>query len=74
MNGSKDTIFALSTAAGKAAIAVFRISGKDTFKILKKISSNKVQIRFLKNSGHRLSNNVELKIISNAIDNILDLI
>ena len=37
----KDTIFALSTPRGKSAIAVFRISGLKSHKIIKKISSNK---------------------------------
>ena len=37
----KDTIFALSTPGGKSAIAVFRISGLKSHKIIKKISSNK---------------------------------
>jgi len=39
--GPKDTIFALSTPRGKSAIAVFRISGLKSHKIIKKISSNK---------------------------------
>ena len=39
--GQKDTIFALSTPKGKSAIAVFRISGLKSHKIIKKISSNK---------------------------------
>ena len=37
----KDTIFALSTPKGKSAIAVFRVSGSKSHKIIKKISSNK---------------------------------
>ena len=37
----KDTIFALSTPQGKSAIAVFRISGLKSHKVIKKISSNK---------------------------------
>ena len=37
----KDTIFALSTPRGKSAIAVFRISGLQSHKIIKKLSSNK---------------------------------
>ena len=32
------------------------------------------QIRYLKNSGHRLSSKNDLKIIHNTIDNMLDLI
>ena len=43
-------------------------------KILKKISSSHIQIRYLKNSDHQLSNQNELKTINNAIDNILCLI
>ena len=39
--GPKDTIFALSTPRGKSAIAVFRISGLKSHKVIKKISSNK---------------------------------
>ena len=39
--GPKDTIFALSTPRGKSALAVFRISGLKSHKIIKKISSNK---------------------------------
>ena len=37
----KEPIFALATARGRAAIAVFRISGKESHKIIKKISSQK---------------------------------
>ena len=36
-----DTIYALSTPIGRSAIAVIRISGKNSFKTLKKISSIK---------------------------------
>ncbi len=39
--GPKDNVFALSTPKGKSALAVFRISGKGSHKIIKKISSNK---------------------------------
>ena len=42
--GPKDTIFALSTPKGKSAIAVFRISGLKSHKVIKKISSNKKTI------------------------------
>ena len=49
------------------------VSPKISQKILTIISSSQVQIRYLKNSGHRLSNKNELKLINNAIDNILDL-
>ncbi len=41
MNHSKDTIFALATQRGKSGIAVFRVSGKDSHKIIKSISSKK---------------------------------
>ena len=50
------------------------VSPKITQKIIKQISSKKVQIRYLKNSDHRLSSKNDLKTIHNAIDNILDLI
>ena len=50
------------------------VSPKITQNIIKQISSKKVQIRYLKNSDHRLSSKNDLKIIRNAIDNILDLI
>ena len=36
-----DTIYALSTPTGKSAIAIIRVSGKNSQKILKKISSLK---------------------------------
>ena len=38
---SKDTIFALATQRGKSGIAVFRVSGKGSHKIIKSISSKK---------------------------------
>ena len=41
MKASKDTIFALATQRGKSGIAVFRVSGKDSHKIIKSISSKK---------------------------------
>ena len=37
MSKYKDTIYALSTPTGKSAIAVIRISGKQSLNILKKI-------------------------------------
>ncbi len=40
MGKNKDTIYALSTPRGKSAIAVFRISGKNAFNYIKKISSS----------------------------------
>ena len=39
--GKKDTIFALSTPGGKSAIAVFRVSGSLSHKLVRSISSNK---------------------------------
>ncbi len=41
MNAFKDTIFALATQKNKSAIAVFRISGKSSHRIIKSISSKK---------------------------------
>ena len=41
MKVSKDVIFALATQRGKSGIAVFRVSGKDSHKIIKSISSKK---------------------------------
>ena len=41
MKASKETIFALATQRGKSGIAVFRVSGKDSHKIIKSISSKK---------------------------------
>ncbi len=41
MNVFKDTIFALATVRGKSGIAVFRVSGKNSHKIVKSISSKK---------------------------------
>ena len=42
--GTKDTIFALATPTGKSAIATIRISGKDSLKIIDKISNNHITI------------------------------
>ncbi len=39
MRNYSDTIFALSTNKAKAALAVFRMSGKDSLRIIKKISN-----------------------------------
>ena len=38
----KEPIFALATPRGKSAIAVFRVSGKKSHTIIKKISSQKI--------------------------------
>ncbi len=56
MSKNKDTIYALSTPFGKSAIAVIRVSGKETIKIfktitkVKKIIPNKTNLLFLKNN------------------------
>ena len=42
MKSFKDTIFALSTASGKSAIAVVRVSGPNAEKTLKKISTRRI--------------------------------
>ena len=77
--GKKNFILNKSIYFNKPVILIHGIKDKDVSfkiseKILKKITSKKVQIRFLKNSGHRLSSKYELKIINNSINNILDLI
>ena len=41
MKGLNDTIFALATKKGKSGIAVFRVSGRKSHKIIKSISSKK---------------------------------
>ena len=41
MKPSKETIFALATQRGKSGIAVFRVSGKYSHKLIKSISSKK---------------------------------
>ncbi len=54
MSKFNDTIYALSTPTGKSAIAVIRVSGKDSLKKLKKITPlksikpNKTNITFLR--------------------------
>ncbi len=54
MSKYNDTIYALSTPTGKSAIALIRLSGKNSLNILKKISSikkiipKKTQLTFLK--------------------------
>ena len=54
MSKYNDTIYALSTPTGKSAIALIRISGKDSLKTLYKISNvkkiipNKTKLIFLK--------------------------
>ena len=54
MSKYKDTIYALSTPTGKSAIAIIRISGKQSLNVLKKISlikkisPNRQKLTFLK--------------------------
>ncbi len=58
MSKYKDTIYALSTPTGRSAIAVIRISGDQSLKTLKKISSikaiipNKTKLTLLKFEKH----------------------
>jgi len=40
MNRRTETIFALSTARGKSAVALIRVSGPDAYELVKNISSN----------------------------------
>ena len=75
-DGNKNLILKKKFSFNKPVILIHGLKDKDVSpkiseKILKKISSNKVEIRYLKNSGHRLSSNNDLKTIHNAIDNIL---
>ena len=78
-DGNKNLVLKNNLSFDKPVILIHGFQDKDVSpeisqKILKKISSNEVQIRYLKNSGHRLSSKNDLRIICNAIDNILDLI
>ena len=75
-DGNKNLILKKNFSFNKPVILIHGLKDKDVSpkiseKILKKISSKKVEIRYLKNSGHRLSSNNDLKTIHNAIDNIL---
>ena len=77
-DGNKNLVLKNNFSFNKPVILIHGLKDKDVSpkvseKILKKISSNKVEIRYLKNSGHRLSSNNDLKKIHNAIDNILSL-
>ena len=40
-------------------------------KIVKKVKGNKIQIKLLKNSDHRLSEQFDLKIINESIQSII---
>ena len=78
-DGKKNLVLKNNFSFNKPVILIHGLKDKDVSpeisqKILKKTLSNKVQIRYLKNSGHRLSTKNDLKTICNAIDNILELI
>ena len=62
MNKHKENIFALSTPAGKSAIAVVRISGTDSFNIVNKMSTNMP----------RIPNNAKLNTIKLSNNNKID--
>jgi len=49
------------------------VSIKSAKKILNNISNNKIQLRILKNSDHRLSKKSDLKNITNAINYMVDI-
>ena len=78
-DGRRNLVLKNSFSFNKPIILIHGLEDKDVSpeisqKIMKKTSSNKVQIRYLKNSGHRLSTKNDLKTILNAIDNLLELI
>lgn len=78
-DGNKNLVLKNNFSFNKPVILIHGLKDKDvspdiSLEILKVISSHNVQIRYLKNSGHRLSSKAELKTIHNAIDNILELI
>ena len=78
-DGNKNIILKKNFSFNKPVILIHGLKDRDVSpeiskKILKKIPNNNTQIRYLKNSGHRLSSKTELITIHNAIDNILDLI
>ena len=78
-DGNNNLVLKNNFSFNRPVILIHGLKDKDVSpnisqKILKVISSNSIQIRYLKNSGHRLSSHAELKTIHNAIDNILELI
>ena len=78
-DGNKNLVLKKKLSLNKPIILIHGlldepVSPKISEKISTKISSKKVEIRFLKNSNHELSNNYELKVINNAIDNLLKII
>ena len=77
--GKKNYILNNKFLFNKPIILIHGLKDKDvspqiTQKIAKQITSKKVQIRYLKNSDHRLSSKNDLKTIHNAIENMIDLI
>lgn len=42
-----DTIFALASASGKAGVSVVRISGKDAFQVVSKITGSSTKVRYV---------------------------
>ena len=77
--GKKNFVLNDNFLFNKPVILIHGLKDKDVApqinqKILKKTSSKNIQIRYLKNSDHSLSSKQDLKIIYNAIDNILNLI
>ena len=77
--GKKNFVLNNKFLFNKPVILIHGLKDKDvspqiTQKILKKTTGKNVQIRYLKNSDHRLSSKNDLKTIHNAIENILDLI
>ena len=47
------------------------VSSDVPFEILKKTSSNNIQLKFLKNSGHSLSSNKDIKVIFESINELI---
>ncbi|MEJ2115506.1 MAG: tRNA uridine-5-carboxymethylaminomethyl(34) synthesis GTPase MnmE, partial [Gammaproteobacteria bacterium] len=47
LNLQKEPICALATAAGKSALAIVRLSGKDVFKIAKQITHRELTARYV---------------------------
>ena len=61
----KDTIFALASGTGKAAVSVIRISGSSSIKTIKSLSSKKIQkpretklIKIFSNSGELIDQTI----------------
>lgn len=66
-----DTICAISTAAGSGAIAVIRVSGKDTFLILDKIfHSSKLNVKLREKTSQSILFGV-IKDVDDIVDEVL---